>query len=100
MKVTKEILLERINSLDIEDEKKVDLMEDIADTFDADPVDEVEKTRIEGLERDLEDLKWKYEDLLARYKERFLTGEEVKEEEDKLEDIVEEEKEVIDVTEI
>lgn len=51
--------------------------------------------------KELEELKWKYEDLQAKYKERFLKGEETeKETKDETDNPEMEEKEVIDVKEI
>lgn len=90
MKIEKEELLERINSLEIDDEIKIPLMEDISDSIEVTETDNSE----------LEDLKAKYEELKVKYKERFFKGsEEEKEEKEEKEDELEE-KEVIDIKEI
>lgn len=93
MKLSKEELSAKINDLEIDEEIKVSLMEDIADS-------------IEGTETtdngEYEELKIKYESLREKYKERFLKGEEVEEEkkDDETEDDELKEEEVIDVKEI
>ena len=96
MKLAKKELKQKISDLITDDELKVSVLEDLEDSI----VDgEVETNEEE--KKAYEDLKIKYDDLLERYKQRFLRGEEeadteVKEEkEDELE-----EKEVIDVKEI
>ncbi len=93
MKLSKEELSAKINDLEIDEEIKVSLMEDIADS-------------IEGTETtdngEYEELKIKYESLREKYKERFLKGEEVEEEkkDDETEEDELKEEEVIDVKEI
>lgn len=88
-KLTKEELIAKINEKELPEEFKVELMEDITDSF-GDSEEMVSKEEFEGIIN-------KYEELLAKYKERFLDSkEEVKEDEDK----EYEEKEVIDVKEI
>lgn len=95
MKLSKEELSAKINELDIDEEVKISLLEDIADSVD------VEAEPQENGE--LEELKIKYESLRERYKERFLKGsdetEEKEDEEEKDDDELKEE-EVIDVKEI
>lgn len=94
MKLSKEELSAKINELDIDEEVKISLLEDIADSVD------VETEPQENGE--LEELKIKYESLRERYKERFLKGsdEEEKEDEEKEDDDELKEEEVIDVKEI
>lgn len=88
-KLTKEELIAKINEKELPEEFKVELMEDITDSF-GDSEEMVSKEEFESITG-------KYEELLAKYKERFLDSkEEVKEDEDK----EYEEKEVIDVKEI
>lgn len=88
-KLTKEELIAKINEKELPEDTKVELMEDITDSF-GDSEEMVTKEEFEGITN-------KYEELLAKYKERFLDSkEEVKEDEDK----EYEEKEVIDVKEI
>lgn len=95
MKLSKEELSAKINELDIDEEVKISLLEDIADSVD------VEAEPQENGE--LEELKIKYESLRERYKERFLKGSdetEEKEDEEKEDDDELKEEEVIDVKEI
>lgn len=94
MKLSKEELSAKINDLDIDEEIKVSLMEDIADS--------IEVSETEDKNGELEELKIKYESLREKYKERFLKAEEVEEEkkDDETEDEELKEEEVIDVKEI
>lgn len=93
MKLSKEELSAKINDLDIDEEIKVSLMEDIADSI------ENVGTEDNG---ELEELKIKYESLREKYKERFLKGDEdvTEEKEDETEDEELKEEEVIDIKEI
>lgn len=96
MKLSKEELSAKINELEIDEEIKVALMEDIADSIEG----STEVT--DGGE--LEELKIKYEALRDKYKERFLKGndetEEEKEEKETEDEEELKEEEVIDVKEI
>ncbi len=95
MKLSKEELSAKINDLDIDEEIKVSLMEDIADSIEGGV-----ETEDNG---ELEELKIKYESLREKYKERFLKGnEDSDEKEEEKEDDEDElkEEEVIDVKEI
>lgn len=96
MKLSKEELSAKINELEIDEEIKVALMEDIADSIEG----STEAT--DGGE--LEELKIKYEALRDKYKERFLKGndetEEEKEEKETEDEEELKEEEVIDVKEI
>lgn len=95
MKLSKEELSAKINELEIDEEIKVALMEDIADSIEG---------STEGADGgELEELKIKYEALRDKYKERFLKGNDETEEEKKDEETEDEElkeEEVIDVKEI
>lgn len=93
MKLSKEELISKINGLEIDDEVKIGLLEDVTDSMEVAP--EVDNT-------ELEEIKTKYEELKTKYKERFLKGDETKEEEkeEKKDDEELEEKEIIDVKEI
>ena len=88
MKMSKDDLLKKIDTLEIPDDTKVVLMEDVTDSFE------------EAKQED--DYKAKYEDILTKYKSRFLDSgaAEAKpaETEEKTDEM--EEKEVIDVKEI
>ena len=93
-KLTKEELIKKVSEKVTDAEVQVELMEDITDSF-GDVVDNSE----------LEELKVKYDELMNKYRDRFLEVKEVKEEieeaqkEDSEEDEVREE-EVIDIQEI
>lgn len=92
MKLSKEELSAKINDLAIDDEIKISLLEDIADSIDGNVIEE---------NGELEELKIKYEALKEKYKERFLKAEDVEEKkEDETEDEELKEEEVIDVKEI
>ena len=88
MKMSKDDLLKKIDTLEIPDDTKVVLMEDVTDSFE------------EAKQED--DYKAKYEDILTKYKSRFLDSTEAKEKPAEAEEKVDEmeEKEVIDVKEI
>ena len=94
MKLSKDELISKINGLEIDDNVKIELMEDVTDSMEVAP--EVDNTEIERLKAENEDLR-------TKYKERFLKAEEVAEEvkEEEKEDGEElKEEEVIDVKEI
>lgn len=89
---SKEELINKINESDMSEELKIELMEDITDSFnDPEPVD------VETDERYV-DLNNKYNELLERYKARFMEGSEEPKEEEKEEK--EETDEIIDIKEI
>jgi hypothetical protein len=92
-KMSKDELISKINGLEIDDNIKIELMEDVTDSMEVAP--EVDNS-------ELEEVKAKYEELKTKYKERFLKGDETKEEEkeEKKDDEELEEKEIIDVKEI
>ena len=104
MKLSKEELKEKVSNLEIDDDLKIGLLEDIEDSFE----DQVEDdSRVSREEYD--DMSMKYEDMKKRYIERFLSKEEVAELEDakeKIEEVlddsveVEEEAPAIDIQEI
>ena len=89
-KVAKEDLSKRINDLEIDDDVKVSLMEDIADSW----IDESEE--IGKLQEDITRISGEYDTLIEKYKSRFY---ETDDKEEKKEDILED-KEVIDIKEI
>ena len=88
-------LSEYVNNLDLSDEIKISLMEDITDS-----VGSLESDEISKLKQEVEDYKGKYESTVQKYKERFYSSEEVKKEEKKEEFKELEEKEVIDIRSI
>lgn len=87
-KISKEELISKINGMEIDDNLKIELMEDVTDSFEVQETDNTE----------LEEVKTKYEELKTKYKERFLKGDDKKDTEEKDEEL--EEKEVVDVKEI
>ena len=90
-KLTKEELIAKINEkLSDNSELAVELMEDISDSFDID---------VSEYETKIEEEKAKYDDLLNRYKERFVSAE-VIEEKEEVEEPTEENAEVVDVKDI
>ena len=93
MKLNKEELINKINEKVMDEDVKIELMEDITDSFEEVAEAPKEDERVAELEE-------KYKILQEKYKERFLSGAEV---EDKTEDKEEEElkeEEVIDIKEI
>lgn len=97
MKLSKKELMQRVSDLIEDDEIKISVLEDMDDSI----VEElsVENVIDENTKRELEEIKWKYEDLKNRYKERFLNGTD-EESEEKEDDEELKEEEVIDVKEI
>ena len=76
MKLSKDELIAKINGYEIDDNVKIELMEDVTDSL---------ENTVDTSETD--ELKAKYEELKQKYKDRFLKGEET-------------EKEVVDIKEI
>lgn len=98
MKLTKQELKQRISdSIKDNDELVISLLEDIEDSMTEGNNEDVQ---IETLKKENEEIKWKYEDIKNRYKERFLTGVEETEEIADEESPELEEKEIIDIKEI
>lgn len=98
-KLTKEELIQKIDSLSLTDDEKISLMEDISDSMEV-----VDNSELESVKAELEKALMDVEDLKAKYKARFLSGE-VKIEDEPVEEVVEEvkeeeEPEVIDVKDI
>ena len=91
-KLSKDELLAKINEkLSDNSELAVELMEDISDSFETIDTSEWESK--------IEEEKAKYEDLLKRYKERFVSAE-VVEEKEEIEEPNEPDAEVVDVKDI
>lgn len=83
-------LSNRINDLEIPEDVKISLIEDVTDSVDS-------SSLLEERDKQIETLTTKYNDLEKKYKLRFLSSDDKKEETDS-EGL--EEKEVIDVKEI
>ena len=98
-KLSKEELKAKINEFDISDDLKIELFEDIEDSM-VDP----DTTELDNAKAELEKAMSDLEDMKTKYKERFLSKEEVEEiaKDEEVSDSVEEEEkeEVIDVKDI
>ena len=93
-KYSAEELSSRVNDLELDDEVKISLMEDITDSVSPD-----ESEELAGIKAELEKKAAELEELKEKYKARFLKAVESDEEEkEDTEDL--EEKEVIDVKEL
>ena len=66
-KFSKEELTGRINELELDDDIKISLMEDISDSF-------VDDDKIKELEKELAEKQGEVDELKNKYKERFLTS--------------------------
>ena len=88
MKLSKEELLTKINEKVMDEDVKIELLEDITDSFDID-----DSNSNEEYEQRITELENKLQDVQEKYKERFLNKVEEKEDD-------EEKEEVIDVKEI
>ena len=100
MVLSKEDFKKKIDTLEISDDKKIEILEDIEDSW-TDDVNEEYKARYEAEKKEMEaniaSLEAEAEELKARYKERFLNGEAKK---DIVKDIIENKEEIVDVKEI
>ena len=94
-KYSAEELSSRINDLELDDDVKISLMEDITDSVSPDESEELASVKAE-----LEKAKADYEELKEKNKARFLKAVESDEEEKEVEDEDLEENEVIDVKEL
>ena len=88
MKLSKEELKKKIDEKVVDEDVKIELLEDVEDSF---------ETEDNGA---LAELQSNYDELKEKYKARFLDGESSEDEEEKSEDEELEEVEEIDVTEI
>lgn len=96
MKLSKQELKQKISdSIKDNDDLVISLLEDIEDSMTEDGTDTV---MMESLKKENEDLKFQNGELKQKYKERFLSGPEEKEE--TTEETGLEEKEVIDVKDL
>ena len=95
MKLNKEEFKQKIDEKIVDEDLKIELLEDIEDSF------TVETEETETIEKSkYEELKTSYEDLKTKYKERFLKGSSDKKEEKEEKDEDLEEKEIVDIKEI
>ena len=96
MKLEKDELIKKINEKVMDEDVKIELMEDITDSFDTSETE----TKSEDTAR-IEELEEKYKNLQEKYKERFLKGDDTEKDEEPEKDVEEyEEKEVVDIKEI
>lgn len=100
MVLSKEDFKKKITELNIDDDKQIELLEDIEDSWTSD-VNEEYKARYEAekkqMEAEISNLEAETASLKAKYKERFFSGTETREDLDDSELI---EKKIIDVKEI
>lgn len=97
MKLSKQELKQRISdAITDNDDLVISLLEDVEDSM----VENSESVMDETKMKEFEELKWKYDDLKAKYKERFLKGDDNSEEDSEEDDEELKEEEVIDVKEI
>ena len=98
-KLSKEELKAKINEFDVSDDIKIAMLEDIEDSMDV-----VDTTELDNAKADLEKALSDLEEMKTKYKERFLSKEEVEEiakDEDTSEvEETKEDEEVIDVKDI
>ena len=94
-KYSAEELSSRVNDLELDDEVKISLMEDITDSVSPD-----ESEELASLKAELEKKSAELEELKEKYKARFLKAVEENEEVKEVEDEDLEEQEVIDIKEI
>ena len=94
MKLSKDELLAKINEKVMDEDVKIELIEDVTDSFEVD-----NSNSNEEYEQRITELEDKCKNLQEKYKERFLNKVEEKEDDDEKEDD-EEKEEVIDVKEI
>lgn len=98
--VSKQELLETVNSADMSDDIKIKLMEDITDSFDEEAISkqkaDYEKDKAQ-MEAEIACIKADLESAKQRYKDRFLEGGSTPL--DKV-DVIEDEEKIVDVKEI
>lgn len=93
MKLSKEELKKKIDEKISDDDLKIELLEDVEDSFESDDSEKISKEEYEKVISERDEIKQKYKD-------RFLNNEESKEDDEEPEEKGLEEKDVIDVKEI
>ena len=100
MVISKDELINKVNESSLTDDEKISFMEDITDSW-VEDINEECKARYEAEKKEMEaniaSLEAEAEELKARYKERFLSGEVKK---DMIEDVTENKEKIIDIKEI
>lgn len=99
MKLSKEDIIKKVNEKVMDEDVKIELLEDITDSFEMEEVVSEDDGKVTELEQRVTELEEKNKSLTEKYIERFVKGSEKKETEN--EDIEElHEEEVIDIKEI
>lgn len=102
MILSKEDFKKKIDTLEISDDKKIEILEDIEDSWTED-VNEEYRARYEAEKKEMEtsiaNLEAEIANLKAKYKERFFNSDTVENREDDIKEDAEEKK-IIDVKEI
>lgn len=102
MVLSKEDFKKKIDELEISDDKKIEILEDIEDSWTED-VNEEYRARYEAEKKEMEasiaNLEAETANLKAKYKERFFNSDTVENREDDIREDIEEKK-IIDVKEI
>ena len=93
MKLSKEELKAKIDEKISDDDLKIELLEDIEDSLESDSEEKVSKEEFEKVVSERDEIK-------RKYKERFLSNEDPKDEKEETEETGLEQNEVIDVKEI
>lgn len=93
MKLSKEELKKKIDEKISDDDLKIELLEDVEDSFESDDSEKISKEEYEKVISERDEIKQKYKD-------RFLNNEESKEDDEEPEEKGLEEKDIIDVKEI
>jgi hypothetical protein len=96
-KYSAEELSSRVNELDLDDDVKISLMEDITDSMDDSGYKELEQ-ELANKNEELANKDIEYNNLLTKYKERFFSSDENKEEKELKEK--ENEEKIIDIKEL
>lgn len=101
MKLTKEELIKKITERVEDDDLKMELLEDVADSIDDKSAEVIiTEAEMQELSNKLEELSWKYENLKTKYIERFQSGSDDPEDKPLVEEKEEEDAKVIDIKEI
>lgn len=76
--ISKKDLKKKVDELDISEDNKIELFEDIDDSIKEDTEEKVLKSEYDAVILERDNIKKELEDVKRKYKERFLSGEEVK----------------------
>lgn len=90
-KISKDELISKINEKVTDEDVKIELMEDITDSFDGED---------NSLQEEVDRLNEEVTSLKEKYKERFLKSDEVEEKKEEIKEDDDDEEKVIDVKEI